>query len=110
MISTPELPMKMPRLKPAIRCVSLPDFDANNLDAVRVAFASATSCALGQAWRAEAEPGFAPGQVYAGWRRDSLLLFAELTDHDIFTSVTVPNQRMWEMGDTFEIFLRPANR
>jgi hypothetical protein len=88
----------------------LPDFDASNLDAVRTAFAAATPCALGQAWRAEAEPGFAPGQVRAGWRRDALLLFAELSDHDIFTHATALNQRMWELGDTFEVFLRPANR
>jgi hypothetical protein len=88
----------------------LPDFDASNLDAVHAAFAAATPCALGQAWRADEEPDFAPGQVRAGWRRDALLLFAELTDRDIFTRATAPNQRMWELGDTFEIFLRPANR
>jgi hypothetical protein len=97
-------------LKPAIRCLPLPDFDASNLDAVRAAFVAATPCALGQAWRATTEPGFAPGQVRAGWRRDALLLFAELTDRDIFTRATAANQRMWELGDTFEIFLRSANR
>ena len=39
-----------------------------------------------------------------------MLLFAELTDHDIFTKATALNQRMWELGDTFEIFLRPAGQ
>ena len=98
------------RQGPAICCRPLPVFEEGSLDAVRAAFALATPCALGQGWRAAAEPGFAPGQVRAGWRPDALLLFAELTDHDIFTNATAPNQRMWELGDTFEIFLRPAGQ
>lgn len=97
-------------IRPMIRCLPLPDFAASNLDKVRAAFAGAIPCDLGQAWRTEVEPGFAPGQVRAGWREDSLLVFAELTDQDIFTSATAMNQRMWELGDTLEIFLRPADR
>jgi len=46
--------------------------------------------------------------VRVGWRADSLLVFAELTDRDIFTRATAPNQRMWELGDTLEIFLQAA--
>jgi hypothetical protein len=88
----------------------MPEFDAGKLEAVRAAFAAATPCALGQAWRAAVEPGFAPGEVRTGWRPDSLLLFAELTDRDIFSAATGMNQRMWELGDTFEMFLRPADR
>ena len=83
---------------------------AADLAAVRAAFASATPCALGQEWRAELEPDFAPGQVRVGWRLDELLVFAELTDRDIFSHATGDNQRMWELGDTFEIFLRPAGQ
>lgn len=98
------------RMAPAIWCLPLPAFDESNLDSVRAAFAAATPCAMGQAWRAVVEPGFAPGHVHTGWRQDSLLLFAELTDHNIFTNATAANQRMWELGDTFEIFLRPAGR
>jgi hypothetical protein len=97
----------VPDGKPAIWCLPLPDFDQSNLDSVRVAFEAATPCAMGQAWRAAVEPGFAPGQVRIGWREDSLLIFAELNDHDIFSSATTTNQRMWELGDTFEVFLRP---
>ena len=96
------------RQGPVIRCLPLADFDESSLDAVRAAFAAATPCALGQAWRAELESGFAPGEVRTGWRRDSLLVFAELTDHDIFTRATLLNQRMWELGDTFEMFLQPS--
>jgi hypothetical protein len=39
-----------------------------------------------------------------------LLVFAELEDQDIFTRVTGLNQRFWELGDTFEIFLRPVGQ
>lgn len=96
------------RLASAIWCLPLPTFDESNLDSVNAAFAAAMLCAMGQAWRAEVEPGFAPGHVRIGWREDSLLLFAELSDHNIFTAATAANQRMWELGDTFEIFLRPV--
>jgi len=99
----------MTPIRPMIRCLPLPDFEASNLDKVHAAFADAIPFDLGQAWRTEVEPGFAPGQVRVGWRRDSLLILAELTDQDIFTSATEVNQRMWELGDTFEIFLRPAD-
>ncbi len=100
-------PTKPAPLPPTLRCAPLPGFDAARLEAARAAFASAPACPLGQAWRASPEPGFAPGQVRVGWREEALLLFAEFDDRDIFTRSTGLNQRMWELGDTFEIFLRP---
>jgi len=92
---------------PTIRCHALPTFDANNLDEVRAAFSAGQPCPLGQAWRAKLDPKFAPGKVWAGWRKDSLLVFAELADNDIYTHAKSTNQRMWMLGDTFEMFLRP---
>ncbi len=59
---------------------------------------------------ASTEPNFAPGVVRIGWRSDSLLVLAELTDADIFTQATSNNQRFWELGDTFELFLRPVEQ
>ena len=94
--------------RPVIRCGQLTDFDDADLTAVRAAFAAATPYAMGQEWRAELEHDFAPGQVRVGWRLDELLVFAELTDRDIFSHATGDNQRMWELGDTFEMFLRPS--
>lgn len=93
-----------------MKCSRLPAFASGDLEAVRVAFAGATPCVLRQAWLAALEPDFAPAQVRAGWRENSLLVFAEITDLDIFTGVTGLNQRAWELGDTFEIFLRPENQ
>lgn len=92
---------------PLIECRELPAFVADNLDAVRDAFQWADRCALGQAWLASPEADFTPASVRSGWRGNSLLVFAELEDTDVFTRVTANNQRIWEMGDAFEIFLQP---
>lgn len=48
--------------------------------------------------------------IRVGWRDSALVLFAELTDVDIFTRATTDNQRLWELGDVFEIFLRPKTQ
>ena len=96
------------KIPPRLECRELPAFAADSLADVRAAFERADGCFLGQAWRAELEADFTPGTVRVGWRGDSLLVLAELQDADIFTRATALNQRMWELGDTFEIFLQPA--
>lgn len=96
--------------RPVIRCGRLPDFDDSDLSAVRAAFVAAAPCAMGQEWRAEPEPGFTPGQVRVAWRPGNLVVFAELTDRDIFSHATGDNQRTWELGDIFELFLRPSGQ
>ena len=94
---------------PQLKCRELPAFDADKLEAVRAAFAVSEGCGLRQAWRTEPESEFAPATVRVGWRGDSLLVFAELADADIFSRATAPNQRIWELGDVLEIFLSPEN-
>ncbi|MGH7953093.1 MAG: hypothetical protein ACREFE_14420 [Limisphaerales bacterium] len=101
--------MKMPT-SPQMICRELPSFEASNFDSVRAAFQNAETCVLRQAWLPKPEADFAPAIVRAGWRDHSLLLFAELTDADIFTRATDHHQRFWELGDTFEIFLRPVEQ
>lgn len=96
--------MKMP---PQIICRELPDFETADLDSVRAAFQKSKTCALRQTWLLKPENDFAPGIVRVGWYENALLIFAELTDADIFTNATAHNQKFWELGDTFEIFLRP---
>lgn len=86
----------------------MPAFRADDLAAVREAFRGAAPLPFGQAWRPTPEADFAPGTVRTGWRDGSLLAFAELTDADIFTRARVHNERFWELGDTFEVFLQPA--
>ena len=80
------------------------------LDSVRHALKQASPCPLQQHWLLQAEPGFAPAVVRAGWHDQSLLVLAELADADIFTRATAQNQRLWELGDVLEIFLRPVGQ
>jgi len=94
---------------PEIWCTELTAFDESDLMAVQQAFRAVKPCQMLQAWQPEVAPGFAPAAVRVGWREGCLLVFAELTDADVFSHATEPNQRLWELGDAFEIYLRPAN-
>ena len=91
-------------------CLALPRYDETELDSVRAAFEPAPPLALRQSWLAEPEADFQPGVVRVGCRDESLLVLAELTDADIFSRATRSNEKMWELGDTFEIFLRPIQQ
>jgi hypothetical protein len=93
-----------------ITCRPLSTPLSNDLSRVRDGFRSATPIRLGQAWRNTPERGFAPGVVRTGWRGDSLLVFADLTDRDVVTQAKRHNDRFWELGDTFEIFLQPEGQ
>jgi hypothetical protein len=95
---------------PEIQCIPLPAFNDSDLESVRRAFEPVARCPLRQAWQPEPSPHFTPAEVRVGWWDESLLVFAELTDADIHSSATELNQRMWELGDTFEMFLRPADQ
>jgi hypothetical protein len=100
---------KAGRFAPAIKCLPLEAFEANSLKSVREVFRPMTRHALGQAWLEREENNFAPAFVRFGWRENALLVFAEIIDFDIFNAATILNQRAWELGDTFEIFLQSIN-
>jgi hypothetical protein len=80
------------------------------LDGIRRAFDAATPIRLRQAWLPSPEEGFAPATVRVAWRDEALLVLAELEDADIHTEATRHNQPFWELGDTFEMFLRPEGQ
>jgi len=110
MLTVREPSAKLTGLKQAVRCLPLPVFDASDLKTVREVFRPATRHALRQAWLAKEEDDFAPAFVRVGWRGNALLVFAELIDFDIFSGATALNQRAWELGDTFELFLQAADQ
>jgi len=85
---------------------NLARFATADVNVVRQAFAIATPCRMGQAWLPEPETSFAPATVWTGWRGESVLVFAELVDRDIYNTATELNQRAFLMGDVLEIFLR----
>ena len=91
-------------------CPELSTFDPADLTAVVRAFGLAPALVMNQPWRAEIEYDFAPATVWTGWRQETLFVFAELTDADVSTQATGPNQRLWELGDVFEVFLRPEHQ
>ena len=93
-----------------IKCHRLPLFETSTLEGVKAAFQDVAVISGQQKWRKRAEPDFAQMLVQIGWCDDMLLLFAELTDTDIFTHAKTNNQRLWELGDAFEVFLRPRNQ
>src|SRR5690348_17930273 len=99
----PELPKSAGG--PAILCQRLPDFDCGQLETVRQAFYNIVPCPLKQFWLDEPQREFAPGHVFTGWRSADVFVFAELNDTDIFTSANRNQQKLWTLGDTFEIFL-----
>ena len=98
--------MRLAGAPPVILCKELPAFDGTDLDAVRAAFQEAMPCSFWQAWLNREAANFSPGTVRVGSRKGSLQVFAQLTDADIFSSAMQLNERTWELGDAFEIFLR----
>lgn len=52
------------------------------------------------------EPGRNPAQVWLGHTKDHLHLYARIPDENVVCLANGPNQRMWELGDTFEMFFQ----
>jgi len=108
-IAEPDL-QPAPR-RPAIACPEIPAFAAeDDLGSIRAAFQPSPARVLRQAWRENEEADFAPATVRLGWRGEMFLVFAELTDADIATTATAPNERLWELGDAFEMFLKASGQ
>jgi hypothetical protein len=65
---------------------------------------------LRQPWRDKVEEDFRPARVSVGWTREALHVQARLTDGELLTKATADNQRMWELGDVFEMFVMVEGR
>lgn len=89
--------MNVPRLKP---------FDENDWNGVLAAFEGAPSLPFLQGWRQTPEPDFRGGEVRLGWTDEGLWVLARMEDECIFSRATGDNQKMWTLGDVFEIFVR----
>ncbi|HEY5792892.1 MAG TPA: hypothetical protein VIS74_06300 [Chthoniobacterales bacterium] len=51
-------------------------------------------------------PEFRGGEVRVGWNADGLWTLARMEDECIFTQATRDNEKLWLLGDVFEIFVR----
>ncbi len=99
-----------PATGPLLVCKPVASFNTTDHAAVRAAFQSAAHCQMQQAWQDAPSENFAPAVVLVGWQHNVLQVYAELTDDDIFTQASGLNQRLWELGDSFEMFLRPEGQ
>jgi hypothetical protein len=95
---------------PDLTARPLPAFAPDDRESAVVAFADTQARPLARAWRPEPHPRFRPATARVGWRENALWVLAELEDDDIFNAATTLNQRTWETGDAFEIFLRPEGQ
>ncbi len=63
-----------------------------------------------QTWMAEPDMGLRPGKVWMVSTPSALIVLAELLDDDIMTDARQHNDRLWDLGDVFEVFLRHTQR
>jgi hypothetical protein len=89
-----------------ISVAPIPPFDPAALESVVEAFRGLPKVELTQAWRNEVESEFEPAWAQLGWRDDLFLIFAELSDRDIFNRAQRLNEKTWLLGDVLEIFVQ----
>lgn len=65
---------------------------------------------MNQAWLDTLENNFRPAEVKLGCREGTLLVLSTMLDQKIFTRAARDNERLWDLGDVFEIFLRDTTR
>ena len=93
-----------------ISCPSIPEKDLSQADAIPESLALSAPVLMQQGWRDSPEADFLPAEIRVGWTPSRLVVLAEIPDRDIFTLVTGPNQKTWQLGDVFEIFLKHQDR
>jgi hypothetical protein len=69
-----------------------------------------TELHMQQGWRRTIQKGFLPAVVRVGWSRSAMLIEAELGDCDMFNPAKNFNDVAFELGDVFEIFVRPETQ
>ena len=79
--------------------------ESSELDDLTLEFAEVKEISLRQSWLPAPEPGFNSTDVKVAWNPKGLYIFARLQDNDINSRSTQFNQRLWELGDTFETFI-----
>lgn len=95
---------------PVIQCSRIAGFELDNMASIRQALEGADKVELREAWLPERSDYFQPAVVSTGWTADALIVWARLTDLDIFNEVREFNQWAFNKGDAFEIFLRPCQQ
>ncbi len=63
-----------------------------------------------QSWLREPEAAFRPAEVVLGWTPAALHVRARLADDEILSAASADNQRLWQLGDVFEMFILVEGR
>jgi len=93
-----------------ISCPGIPEKDLPHAGAISESLALSAPVLMQQGWLDSPEADFLPAEIRVGWMPSRLVVLAEIPDRDIFTLVTGPNQKTWQLGDVFEIFLKAEDR
>lgn len=65
---------------------------------------------LAQPWSTTGEAGFQHGEIHLAWSPDRLVVTARMDDRDVKTSATASGQKLWMIGDVFEVFAQVEGR
>ncbi len=95
---------------PQLTARRLTDFKLTDAATAYRQLDGAAHCELRQGWQDELHAYFRPARVRTAWTKTMLIVAAELEDADIFNPATQLNEPGFTMGDTFEMFLRPADQ
>ena len=68
-----------------------------------------TPLPLRQFWHGPEKFPSEDGTAYVGATEEFLVFYACFQDSDIFSHATDDNQKMWELGDVAEFFIKPEN-
>jgi hypothetical protein len=93
-----------------IFCPCIPEKSLPQGDAISDSLALSAPVLMQQGWLDAPQADFLVAEIRVGWTPSRLVVLAQIPDRDIFTQATGPNQRTWELGDVFEIFLKPDDR
>ncbi|MEI8205320.1 MAG: hypothetical protein WCG03_00415 [Kiritimatiellales bacterium] len=63
-----------------------------------------------QPWQPFFDPEFKPATVRLSWTPQALVIKAVLRDDEISSLATADSQKLWKMGDVFEIFVQVEGR
>ena len=91
---------------PRLTCPSVDYRGWETWDDVGTVMRKAPSCAMCQSWLSIPEQKLRPGTVAVAHYKNDLIVYAELTDDDIFNPVKMNGVDAFTRGDVIEIFLQ----
>ena len=78
--------------------------------ALDAAMAGAHRWQLDQAWLPATDRRFEPAEARVAWTREALVILGTLRDRDVFNPVEDFNEPSFQLGDVFEVFIKPSNQ